>query len=623
MEQTKRNITFFLSNCSFNIQSSFGYLTNNTFLISSSMDLKKVILHLLAMCCLVKALPLIPSPEVPHVKTVDRNPKTMTVQFKQIGMVATAPAMVHVRIPVPGQVISDFTHLVMQKMSETERLLNITNPQSKQTLENQLLFTIKSLAGDFLQDHLRGMKISLNNFDDLLDLMGAEQRLKKRFWDLIGSIIGVAANIYNHFQLNSINTSIESLDSRTDHLVDIDQMHENHLANLDMRLNLSMSLLDLAVAQAPEKLVTNSLLSQHQIVRAMETFVDTVHSAREGKLSKKLLPGKALVNIKKHIEQIAVEKNMVSPIQNARDLFKLPVSTLFNQEARELVLFLHVPMVKEDNLMQLQAVMPLPLHLDGDSNHTILPSPEEPFLAVKHDTFIAVSQQSLDKCIKVFGVYYCRDMNWVDKATDLNCISSLFWKNHKGIMKNCPFEVRPMQEYSYKVGTNTWLISTPFEYITQVKCPGKGAGKRVQDFKMKGTTTLKIDYDCTLKAKQFDIQAIDLPGTGETLAENDYLSWDMNITNLLNVSTEELALDLKTFHSYGVSKLKLQDYTYLKKKYGFSTFHWGFWEWIHLGVFCALTAAMFLGITPTLAAKRVSKKMFHELESCQQRELNL
>lgn len=682
------------------------------------MDFKEVIFLQLLLCSLCTAMT-----ELANVEVLAKDPNTMRVHFKKMGRLAPAPTMVHVKIPVPGKVISEFTHQLVGKMEHfldgeksrsteatdvvqtvikppaywEDKIINfhpyilqrplyeqffdrILFPQFQEQLKRiysagkspgnvtqnfiiaarpvaltfvalygetmvktyhflnaslsaaqheafkthpnlfhnriyeQLLpiwlewlhekynqgkligsfsetldLTLKEVSRDVGKEFLSDLRYVLSGLDGTLELLGAQERLEKRFWQFIGSILSLAANIYNYFVLSGISTHIDNVQKKSNNLVTVFQLAENALANLDFRVHSAVEVLDLAQSEAPERLVSKAVITKGGITRATETFMDTVHKAREGQLSRKLLTSEALLKIKEHVDQVALEKNMVSPLQSAQDIFSMPVSTLFNKTSRDLILFLHVPLVKAEHLMTLYEFLPLPLKLDEKKIETVVPSPQEPYIAVRRDTHLALTKETLEKCIELSGVYYCLEENQLNTEDDHTCISSLFFKKDSGIFSKCELQVMATQEYTYKLDANTWMVSTPFEYVAQVQC----SQKRDQVVNLQGTVILKIRPGCTLEGRQFELHANDF-GLAQTLHLEGDLTWDLNLSTLLNVSVDDFSQDLHLFRTTGIWTFKLTDYTYLKEKYHFSTFHWGMVEWIHLGIMLAFAVATYL-----------------------------
>lgn len=74
---------------------------------------------------------------------------------------------------------------------------------------------------------------------------------KKRFLDLLFGIVGMAFGVSNKIEKRRINSIIAKNIHRTNMLVDVSQLHENHLYKLDNQIKITGTILTKFVKYNP------------------------------------------------------------------------------------------------------------------------------------------------------------------------------------------------------------------------------------------------------------------------------------------------------------------------------------------------------------------------------------
>jgi len=129
---------------------------------------------------------------------------------------------------------------------------------------------------------------------------------KKRFLDLLFGIMGTAFGVSNRIELARNNTIIVNNIRRTDMMVDIQQLHKNHLYKLDnMIKNVGQVVSDFVKfsAAVASLYLDNLIESMHNTV---PTIVSALEQAQNQKLSHLLFPNDVLKKTKQKIDDMAL-----------------------------------------------------------------------------------------------------------------------------------------------------------------------------------------------------------------------------------------------------------------------------------------------------------------------------
>jgi len=130
---------------------------------------------------------------------------------------------------------------------------------------------------------------------------------KKQFLDLLFGIVGTALGVSNTIEIAKINSIIVKNIHRTDMLVDVSQLHENHFYKLDNMIKNTAETLSEFVkysAAAASSYLDNMIATMQYVQKTIE---DGLEQAQNQKLSYTLFPNDVLQRIKQKIDQMAQE----------------------------------------------------------------------------------------------------------------------------------------------------------------------------------------------------------------------------------------------------------------------------------------------------------------------------
>jgi len=115
----------------------------------------------------------------------------------------------------------------------------------------------------------------------------------------------------------------------------------------------------------------NMIESMHYTV---STIASGLEQAQNQKLSHLLFPYDVLKKIKQKIDQTAHEHGYISCVTKVTDLFQIPLSYVYQPNNKTIALLLHVPLVKQEYLLDLNQYLPFPLTHNLSPNHSLKPS---------------------------------------------------------------------------------------------------------------------------------------------------------------------------------------------------------------------------------------------------------
>ena len=146
-----------------------------------------------------------------------------------------------------------------------------------------------------IKHHNQTLQRAHERYDNILSNLPAAQftpygSRKKRFLDLLFGIAGTAFGVANRIEITRINSIIAKNIHRTDMLVDVSQLHENHLYKLDTMVKHTGDTLSEFIkfsAAAAYSFLDNMMSSFHNVIDTIEKGLE---QAQNQKLSFTLFP---------------------------------------------------------------------------------------------------------------------------------------------------------------------------------------------------------------------------------------------------------------------------------------------------------------------------------------------
>jgi hypothetical protein len=206
------------------------------------------------------------------------------------------------------------------------------------------------------------------------------------------------------------------------------------------------------------------------------------------------------------------------------DLFQIDVSYFYKSHTNELNIFLHVPMVNPSKLLKFFQFIKFPLAQNLGSNLTMMPTINEDLLAIGQDhQFNLLSQSDLNSCTQYGSTYLCKGRDVLRTDLENTCLGAYYLENIDTIHTKCKFTLIPPQEHVFQISSNKWIISSPSDFSTIIKCP-----HTFQSITVRKSATITVPPGCQVDLKSHIITP-DSATTDSDLETIHYeWSWDSN-----------------------------------------------------------------------------------------------
>ena len=141
-----------------------------------------------------------------------------------------------------------------------------------------------------------------------------------------------------------------------------------------------------------------------------------------------------------------------------------------------MLIFVHIPSVRIDSVLNLYRYFPTPLLLGKDPKDQPLfmtPLPYHSYLALSSDTTLsrAMTDVQFASCTRELGHYVCPHTNVYDKRQDgSSCLLSLYHNNEAEISSNCKWTIHSQQDSLSQLGPHTFLVFQATPGIITVRC---------------------------------------------------------------------------------------------------------------------------------------------------------
>jgi hypothetical protein len=156
-------------------------------------------------------------------------------------------------------------------------------------------------------------------------------------------------------------------------------------------------------------------------------------------------------------------------INQPSDLFQINTSYLHGNKT--VTLILQVPMVSEENKLNLLQFTPFPLSQSLGANTTITPKVDKDLIAVgKHHQYKILGQTNLAACTKLGQNFFCEGRSVLCTDIEDSCLGALYLHNLPGTLKHCHFELGETREHVFQTGPSQWLVSAPETFSSELQC---------------------------------------------------------------------------------------------------------------------------------------------------------
>ena len=484
-------------------------------------------------------------------------PSTHQFLFNPIGKYATDVHYMHIRIPI-------FFKPVLQNMDNI-----ITTMKETMNFGQQTTMATNPIIQHCALEITTQVDLLRSNFVDIIDNLPnngvSEYHRKKRFFDILFGLTGTAFGIANSIAIANINTQIAKNIHRTDLLIDISQIHENHLHNIDDQIiNIDTTLREF-IQFNPSYVTSTASTMMFQAVDVYNRISNAVSQAQLHRLSPLTFSHSVLKTIKTHIDLFALDKNYVSFVTHISDLYQLEASFVYQPNNLTFNIILHVPLVKPEYLLTLNQYIPFPLSQDFSANHSLTPAVGgNDILAFGHmNTFKIVSQTDLSSCHRMGDTYFCKGRNVLQTRMEETCLGAIFARHLTGMKTYCKFELKPLREQVFQLSRNKWQVFSKTQFTTSKVCENSASPMAIGF-----TTTVTLESGCKVLLQSNILYA---EHEESVTIEPLHFTWAWNISAIFpDIPKSEFSQALQSLHEYGLHVVEATDIAHHLKFNDFS-----------------------------------------------------
>jgi hypothetical protein len=424
------------------------------------------------------------------------------ILFEHLGRFAPVAGYMHIRIPVP---LKPFLQFIDQNIKEFK-----TN---KEQIKQSQLFSVNNKLFDHGITRLEQTKTDTLHY--LQNLPKPTESNKRQIvgWVALGmATTAMATASYNTIEIEHLNANFKTMQNKHNMLVDITQLHDNHLHTLDIKVkNITGYWMDYFFHN-PTLIATRIQEVTTEAHRLYYKFTHAFTQAINQKLPTDFLSPYVTDTILAYIKKHVFLKNFMAPVNTVADLFHLDASYLYDNGNQEFIIFLHVPVTRNTELMELHKFHAFPLAGRTADNMDIIPMVgNENVIAVgKNNQYIPMTEAELIHCPIIQKVYLCKGKNVIQHDYTTTCIGAMYNQENEHIKELCDFKITKPQEMVKQLDHDQWLVTSPTDFTTRLECDKNFPNENLKTDSIRitkdKTTTVTIPVGCKLKLQKQTIQ---------------------------------------------------------------------------------------------------------------------
>lgn len=542
------------------------------------------------------------SPTQDLIRPIVEYPEDNQILFGEKGTIVNKATFLHARFKVD---MSEVINLMNRVKAKLEEMLNIETSTQNQDMkfflrgghllksdanfsEIEQLYRNRAMDGVFI------CTVLLDTFNQQTErlkealLVAPEDNefrrgtmvheLSRRRRGIVGGI-ALGVSLWNSYKLHVLESHFQNMTSKYNLLIDSVQLVQNNQLKNVMDTVLIKRFLSLLGHRNYHKIITSVFILLGRIRDSVETVHSIISAGRQRRVSPRLIVGQDLIGLFESIQQKAKELDCKMILKKPSDIYEMESSYGYDKEGQIFAIFIHIPLVEQDEELRLLEYMPFPLKQSFELNATILPrTGSQKYLAVvpiktksgsQIDTpphkYRILSEFALSRCFKIREVFICNGRNTLRTDIENSCIGSLWLKEDYAITENCDMEFSPFREFATKLNSRRWIISVPEPITAVVEC-GKNMAENIR---FKNQTILELPENCKVKSKSYEFST-DLNVKMEFNVRVYSWKYDGNIFGDFSENIGELKSIIQELLSTK-SELGLKDLTHLKHYYSYSS----------------------------------------------------
>ena len=453
------------------------------------------------------------------------------VLFQKIGFYAATVQYQHVVIPIPlWETIQELIHISDNLEKQQLQISKSKDPYAKDKI--YLIDTARK----------RIAKV-VDNINDIIESLPEDQRLTKRMIGEIFGSVGTLMGMFNSWEINRIAKGVGENSRKINTIIDISDINSEHLQNLRLSVDKITDIIAAMLKYSSAQLITEIDRTLEMGHEAQTRITNLVQQAQNKRLSVDLLTPKTLKQVFDHLQSQAEQSKLELLISKPSDLFQIETSYLHTNKT--LTLILHVPMVAEENKLNLLQFIPFPLSQSLGANTTVTPKVDQDLIAVGKDhQYKLLGHTDLASCTKLGLNFLCEGRSVLKTDIEDSCLGALYLHNLQGVLKHCQFQLEETKETVFQTGPTQWLVSAPQQFASVLQCE-----KSHETIIINPVSTINVNPGCKLQLKAHLIQ----PDTNQrSQFQIRHHAWNWDIQNLFPTSNLSLiANELITLREQG------------------------------------------------------------------------
>ena len=507
---------------------------------------------ILKLNILLGLISLINSKSVTYQQTLNKpgfSSSEHQVLFQKVGFYAATVQYLHVVIPIPLAETIDSLVKMSDELGQYQKdQLKIQSPMA-------------NINGALVKSARTRIAKIVSNIYAIIDSLPEDQRLAKRqiaeIFGAVSGAVGTLMGLFNSVEIKRIAAGVGENRKKINSIIDITRLTDEHLKNLDISVDKISNIVTAMLQHNPAQLnseINRILENGHE---AATRITNMVQQAQNKRLSVDLLTPDTLKQVFRHLQEQAESQNLELMINQPSDLFQIDTSYLHGNKT--VTLILHVPMVSEENKLNLLQFIPFPLSQSLGANTTVTPKVDKDLIAVgKHHQYKILGQTDLAACTKLGQNFLCEGRSVLRTDIEDSCLGALYLHNLPGTLKHCHFELGETREHVFQTGPSQWLVSAPETFSSVLQCE-----RSHETIFVKPISSITVNPGCKLYLKSHVIQ----PDTNQqSKFEIRHHSWEWDVQQLFPTSDlSEIANELIELRKQGNHIVTAKDLQNIKK----------------------------------------------------------
>jgi len=507
---------------------------------------------ILKLNLLLGLISLINSKSVTYQQTLNKSGFSSSehqVLFQKVGFYAATVQYLHVVIPIPLAETIDSLVKMSDELGQYQKdQLKIQSP-------------VSSINGALVKSARTRIAKIVSNIYAIIDSLPEDQRLAKRqiaeIFGAVSGAVGTLMGLFNSVEIKRIAAGVGENRKKINSIIDITRLTDEHLKNLDISVDKISNIVTAMLQHNPAQLnseINRILENGHE---AATRITNMVQQAQNKRLSVDLLTPDTLKQVFRHLQEQAESQNLELMINQPSDLFQIDTSYLHGNKT--VTLILHVPMVSEENKLNLLQFIPFPLSQSLGANTTVTPKVDKDLIAVgKHHQYKILGQTDLAACTKLGQNFLCEGRSVLRTDIEDSCLGALYLHSLPGTLKHCHFELGETREHVFQTGPSQWLVSAPETFSSVLQCE-----RSHETIFVKPISSITVNPGCKLYLNSHVIQ----PDTNQqSKFEIRHHSWEWDVQQLFPTSDlSEIANELIELRKQGNHIVTAKDLQNIKK----------------------------------------------------------